>query len=64
MVARVISVDLDTARWWCKWKRLRNTRLISGCGPNPEGGRGRNVRSRGVLSEDSCRSSKRVSITI
>ena len=45
----------------------RDTRLINGCGPTPEsvrGSKGRNAQRRGFLSEDSCRSSERVSATI
>ena len=44
--------------------RQEHPLLISGCGPASENVRGFNgVRGRGCLSEDSCRRSRRVSIS-
>ena len=56
-------VDMD----WYLYNTVRDIRLINGCGPTPEsvrGSKGRNAQRRGFLSEDSCRSSERVSATI
>ena len=56
-------VDMD----WYLYNTGRDIRLINGCGPTPEsvrGSKGRNAQRRGFLSEDSCRSSERVSATI
>ena len=56
-------VDMD----WYRYNTGRDTRPINGCGPTPEsvrGSKGRNAQRRGFLSEDSCRSSERVSATI
>ena len=55
-------VDMD----WYLYNTGRDIRLINGCGPTPEsvrGSKGRNAQRRGFLSEDSCRSSERVSAT-
>ena len=72
MLAGACRTWFDTARRlvdidWYRYNTGRDTRLINGCGPTPErvrGSKGRNAQRRGFLSEDSCRSSERVSATM